>query len=130
VTCRTHLCSSHKCTPCTAGGQCASGTCMGGVCLLPAGAPCATDTDCIAGCGFTKFCDPTTPCTLTTCPFHACPMQLCASCNGSGDCYMNTPCTNGQCLAPPGTFCSPTSGVQCTSGTCPAPDFLDFPKCK
>jgi hypothetical protein len=133
VACGTHRCAGNVCATCTTGSDCASSDCNGGICALPAGAPCAKDADCGGGMGACGggYCTPrsTDPCTLVTCPVHACPNLVCASCTGPGDCYMGAPCTNGQCPAPPGTFCTPGGAVDCASGTCAPPAFLDFSKC-
>jgi hypothetical protein len=143
ATCASGLCSGNVCTACATDTDCPFGHCNpdvsdagasdAGICGLGGGDTCAVNTDCAdQSCGFLHYCSPpgSQTCTPASCPFHACPGGICASCSTAADCPLSTPCTNGNCLAPPGAFCTQAGAAMCASGMCPPPAFLDFRRCK
>jgi hypothetical protein len=139
VTCGSGLCANHVCAACATDTDCPLAHCnatdagaTGNVCGLGGGDPCAAGTDCAGGlCDSSKFCAPSgsQSCTPASCITHACPGGVCATCTSSADCPLNTACTGGNCLAPPGAYCTLAGAAECASGVCPPPAFLDFRRC-
>ena len=127
--CKSGRCAAHVCAACALGPDCASGMCNAGACLLPPGYVCAGNADCVTGQCVGKVCASSGAlCTTDGCPTHFCKNNLCQTCSSASDCPLNTACTGGSCLSPPGAFC--TKAVSCASGNCAAGDLLTMPKCK
>jgi hypothetical protein len=139
IACGSNHCSGYHCVGCTTtstgGTDCADvdATCIKGVCTLPGGSPCAADSDCAGQSCLGGFCveSGSEACTAAGCITHFCnagACETCASTPPNDECPLGTACMGGNCLAPPGAFCTQSS--QCASGTCGPAALLDFPKCQ
>ena len=126
--CVSGRCSGNTCASCAAGAECASGTCNAGACSLPGGFLCTNNADCATLQCVNGACNGSGACAPATCVTHFCKNMACQTCSTSADCPLNTPCTGGTCLAPPGAYCS--QNARCASGVCLPAIFLGVRRCQ
>jgi len=130
--CGSGRCVASVCAACGGDADCASGQCNADTCLLLGGFLCAADTDCASSsCTFNqKTCVQAggEACTTAGCLTHFCSGGLCQTCSRSSDCPLGTPCTGGECLAPPGAYCR--VNTDCASGMCGPAALLGMAKCQ
>jgi hypothetical protein len=128
--CKSKRCVGNVCVACSTGPDCASGYCNAGSCLAPGGFLCGDAGDCASGSCYplSYVCGDRVGCTVAGCITHYCSGGFCQTCSNSSQCPLQTACTGGSCLAPPGAFCR--KGAECASGACGPAPFLGTATCQ